>query len=77
MKEREKTPASSRIRILCLLAVIFASGAVFFAIRIALDPYSNKILPNVTIANVAVGGMTRYEARKALQDTADRLAGIW
>lgn len=75
MKEREKTPASSRIRILCLLAVIFASGAVFFAIRIALDPYSNKILPNVTIANVAVGGMTRYEARKALQDTADRLAG--
>lgn len=48
--------------VLCALLGIFIGRA--------LDPFENRILPNTTIGAVDVGGMTRTEAKKALQTTA-------
>ena len=46
--------------ILFLLAVLFLSGC-------SADPYGGRILENVTIGGMDVGGMTKSEARNALK----------
>lgn len=53
-----------------LLIVFFVS--IFFTGGNSKDPYGDVILPNVYIADIPVGGMTRNEAMEALQNaTAD------
>ena len=49
-----------------LLAVLISTIAVFW-LGAASDPYEGKILNNVIIGDVNVGGMTRSEAEKALR----------
>ena len=51
-------------------AVVLCTVTGIFLTR-ALDPFDNRILPNTTIGGVAVGGMTKAEAKKVLQSTAD------
>lgn len=51
------------------LAVIVGVISVFFAS--ASDPYDRKILNNVYVAGVNVGGMTKKEAVNAVKRTAD------
>lgn len=51
-----------------VLLVLFAG---FILIRDALDPYDCRILNNVTIADVPVGGMTRAEAKAALRQATE------
>lgn len=72
MKDREKN--ISRKLALGMIAAVCAIAAAGFGVKAALDPYGNRIVSDVTVAGLDVGGMTRSEARKALQDTADRLA---
>lgn len=70
-KEKSARHSGKRILLLAICAVVCATAVVFI---LNLDPYDNRILQNVRIAGVEVGGMTRSEARKALEGTADRLA---
>lgn len=74
MKEREKSAVFTRSRVLWALAAVCVIAAAGFGLYLASDPYDNRILPNVVIADMDVGGMTRAEARKALEATAARLA---
>lgn len=52
------------------VAVIALVVGGYFLISAALDPYDCRILENVSIAGLDVGGMTRSEARKALETAA-------
>ena len=72
MKDREKI--ISRKLLLGILAAVCVVVAACAAGKAAVDPYGNRIVSDVTVAGLDVGGMTRSEARKALKDTADRLA---
>ena len=72
MKDREKN--ISRKLALGMIAAVCAIAAAGFGVKAALDPYGNRIVSDVTVAGLDVGGMTRSEARKALQSTANRLA---
>ena len=53
-----------------LLAVLIGVIAIFW-LGTASDPYEGRILNNVIIGNVNVGGMTRSEAEKALRAATD------
>ena len=53
-----------------LLAVLIGTIAVFW-LGTASDPYEGRILNNVIIGNVNVGGMTRSEAEKAVKAATD------
>lgn len=53
-----------------LLAVLIGVIAIVW-LGTASDPYDGRILNNVLIANVNVGGMTRSEAEKALRAVTD------
>lgn len=57
---------------LCAIALVLIVGiiAVFF-FGSSSDPYDNKILNNVTIAGVNVGGMTKSEAITAVSRVTD------
>ena len=55
---------------LILLAVLVGVTAIFW-LGAASDPYEGKILNNVIIGNVNVGGMTRSEAEQALKDATN------
>ena len=55
---------------LILLAVLMGVTAIFW-MGTASDPYDGRILNNVIIGNVNVGGMTRAEAEKALKNATD------
>ena len=58
--------------VLCLL-VLLVCGTAVWGYTVSVDEH---ILPNVYVSNVAVGGMTREEADKALRDAGfDALAG--
>ena len=58
--------------VLCLL-VLLVCGTAVWGYTVSVDEH---ILPNVYVGNVAVGGMTREEADKALRDAGfDALAG--
>ena len=48
-----------------LLLALIAVGA--FAIKAALDPFDNRILPNTTVGGIPVGGLTRWEAYQLLK----------
>ena len=72
MKDREKI--ISRKLLLGILAAVCVVVAACAVGKAALDPYGNRIVSDVTVAGLDVGGMTRSEARKALQSTANRLA---
>ena len=54
------------IAAVCVFALALIAGG-FFLVRALLDPLDCRIAPNVTIAGLDVGGMTKTEARKALQ----------
>ena len=53
-----------------LLAVLIGVIAIFL-LGTASDPYEGRILNNVIIGNVNVGGMTRSEAEKAVRSATD------
>jgi len=53
------------IAVVVLLAIITIGG--YIGISLVTDPYDNRILNNVIIAGVPVGGMTRKEAETTLQ----------
>ncbi len=74
MKDREKSAGLIRPSVLWVLAAVCVVAGACFGLYLASDPYDNRILPNVVIADTDVGGMTRAEARKALEATAVRLA---
>ena len=48
-----------------LVMVLAVAGG--FAVNAALDPYDCRILPDVTLGGIEVGGMTRREAREVLE----------
>ncbi|MEE1035998.1 MAG: hypothetical protein U0L15_02690, partial [Oscillospiraceae bacterium] len=51
---------------LIVLGLLVIVGGVFL-LRLALDPYDNRMVENVSIGGLDVGGMTRREAREALK----------
>lgn len=71
MTKRVKLPK----RVLLILCAAACVLAACFLIPGAVDPYDNRILENVTIAGIDVGGMTRSQAKKALQETKAALSG--
>ena len=54
----------------CVLVLALAAAG-FFLVRPALDPYRCRMADGVSIAKVDAGGMTKGEARKALQAALD------
>ena len=54
--------------VLLILVLIGVTAGLLYYSRNA-DPYDQKLLPNISIAGVNVGGMTRKEAVQAIQDT--------
>lgn len=72
MTRKEKNTGSTRKRTLIVLCALLCAIAV--AVILNLDPYDNRILDNVRIGGVQVGGMTRSQAREALAGTADALS---
>lgn len=63
--------STSRRRMVIIGAAVLA--VLFFAVSILLfrrsaDPYGGRILNNVIVGDVCVGGMTKKEAKAALQD---------
>lgn len=58
------------LALVCVAALLLAAGGIFFA-RFLLDPYGLRMADGVSIAGLDVGGMTRGEARKALQSALD------
>lgn len=69
----QKSVSSRRIvtvAVICVLALALAAVG-FFLVRPALDPYHCRMADGVSIAGVDVGGMTKGEARKALQAALD------
>ena len=69
----QKSVSSRRIvtvAVICVLVLALAAVG-FFLVRPALDPYHCRMADSVSIAGVDVGGMTKGEARKALQATLD------
>ena len=52
--------------LLIVLGLLVIVGGVFL-LRLALDPYDNRMVENVSIGGLDVGGMTRREAREALK----------
>lgn len=53
-----------------VLVLVIGVGA-YIGISLYTDPYDNRILDNVTIAGVDVGGMTREEAEVALRSATN------
>lgn len=62
-KNNNKRPYLTAAAVVAGAAVIL--GGTFLLVR-ALDPYHNRILPQVTVGGFDIGGMTKSEARKAL-----------
>ena len=66
--EETRTPSPFKFKkiwlipALLILAAVLTAGAVFL-----LDPYDNRIVENVSVGGIQIGGMTRREARDALQ----------
>lgn len=58
---------------LCALAVMIICGFMGVLFGAMSDPYDKKILDNVTILDVQVGGMTKKEATNAVKSVADNL----
>ena len=58
---------------LCALAVLMICGFMGVLFGAMSDPYDKKILDNVTILDVPVGGMTKKEATNAVKGVADNL----
>lgn len=69
----QKSVSSRRIvtvAVICVLVLALAAVG-FFLVRPALAPYHCRMADGVSIAGVDVGGMTKGEARKALQAALD------
>lgn len=58
------------VAVICVLVPALAAVG-FFLVRPALDPYHCRMADGVSVAGVDVGGMTKGEARKALQAALD------
>ena len=58
------------VAVICVLVLALAAVG-FFLVRPALDPYHCRMADGISIAGVDVGGMTKGEARKALQAALD------
>lgn len=60
----------------CALAlVLIVSIIIIFCVGSASDPYDGKILNNVTVAGVNVGGMTKAQAINAVETATERTFG--
>lgn len=80
----EKKPADSPRRSAVIKRAVIAAAAMLlsaalavtgvFFLRRGADPYGNRILNNVMIGDVCVGGMTKSEAQKALKPLAEKVA---
>ena len=73
----QKSVSSRRIvtvAVICVLVLALAAVG-FFLVRPALDPYHCRMADGVSIAGVDVGGMTKGEARKALQAALGQFFG--
>ena len=69
----QKSVSSRRIitvAVICVLVPALAAVGFFF-VRPAFDPYHCRMADGVSVAGVDVGGMTKGEARKALQAALD------
>lgn len=55
------------ITVCAVFAAIIAAVGGYIGYAVATDPYDNRILDNVTVTGVNIGGMTRKEAQAALQ----------
>ena len=58
------------ITLVCVLVLALMAGGFFLA-RFLLDPYNCRIAGGVSVAGLDLGGMTRGEARRALQAALD------
>ena len=58
-----------------LAMLVLLGGLTGFFLYRAADPYDNRIVDNISIAGVDVGGMTKSEARKALNAAAEHVKG--
>lgn len=57
----------------CAIVLVLILGIIAFVLLgSSSDPYGGKILNNVTIAGINVGGMTRSEAEKAVGKVTDK-----
>lgn len=65
MKLFQKSPVL-RWGVAIVLLLLLAAGG-FFLIRYFTDPYDCRMAPGVTMGGIDVGGMTKGEARKALE----------
>ena len=64
------TKGNPKKLLIALLAGVLGIGIIVgsvFGIIALTDPYDSRIVDNVTIGGISVGGMTRGEARKALK----------
>ena len=68
--EKNKQPVLIGTCVLALVLILSVIGALVFS-GSGNDPYDGKILRNVTIADVNVGGMTRSEAIDAVKAVTD------
>lgn len=66
---RLRTSRSVQAGLILLILLLLLGG--FFLLRAVTDPYDCRIVENVSIGGVEVGGMTRTEARKALKAAAE------
>lgn len=80
-EEEESAPKAPKAKLSKGKKILILSGAIFlvlvlavggfFTVRYVNDPYDHKILDNVTVAGVQIGGMTRKEAEAALHAATD------
>lgn len=72
--DSSKSAVSPRRKIIlplvCVAALVLAAGGLLLA-RFLLDPYGLRMADGVSIAGLDVGGMTKGEARRALQTALD------
>ena len=61
-----KTPVLIGLGCILLLAILISGGLSLY--RYYSDPYDHRILSNVTVAGVNVGGMKRSQAEKAVSE---------
>jgi len=68
---KNKFPILLRVALVLLVLVLLAAGG--FGIYVAQDPYDFRILENVSVGGLNLGGMTPFEAHSSLKDAAEEL----
>jgi len=70
--KKRKFPPALRVLLAAALGLALCVGG-YFGIGAMLDPYDCRIAEGVTVGGLELGGMTKAEARKALQAALDQL----